>query len=159
MILDEIKSLIKDFEKCLIKEARFKNDYKFKSQVKTIYSCNKNTPNQIIVPVPYYSGNNSAGNSGVNEGKPSRTVTIQTVPHIDKHELKNLEEDITDLQKAEYIVNNAVDDYFNGDEIVRLEKWSQANEENKKDLEKSVAMSNRERRAYFEKKGVLQKKL
>ena len=50
MILDEIKSLIKDFEDILIKDARFKNDYKFKSQVKMIYKLGEKE--NIFIPVP-----------------------------------------------------------------------------------------------------------
>jgi hypothetical protein len=55
MLLDDIKSLIKDFEKCLMKEPRFKKDCGFKNEVKIIYKFKK-TPNHIIVPVPYYTG-------------------------------------------------------------------------------------------------------
>jgi len=57
MILDDMKNLIKDFEKTLIKDTRFKKDYKFKNQVKTLYKNHKMVQqSQIIVPVPYYSG-------------------------------------------------------------------------------------------------------
>jgi len=67
MILDEIKSLIKDFEECLIKDSRFKNDYKFKSQVKTIYECNKKQ-NQIFLPIPIgYAYNGTEGKKIVPE--------------------------------------------------------------------------------------------
>jgi len=60
MLLDEIKSLIKECEECLIKDTRFKKDYEFKSQVRTIYKHDKNIQTrQIIIPVPYYSGNNT----------------------------------------------------------------------------------------------------
>jgi hypothetical protein len=62
MLLDEIKSLIKECEECLIKDTRFKKDYQFKSQVRAIYKHDKNIQTrQIIVPVPYYSNSYDKG--------------------------------------------------------------------------------------------------
>ena len=55
MILNEIKDLIKELEKILIKDKRFKNSYSFKNQLKIIYSCKNNLnisqlPNIDITP-------------------------------------------------------------------------------------------------------------
>lgn len=109
MILDDIKSLIKDFETCLIKEERFKKDYKFKSQVKTIYSCNESAPNQIIVPVPYYSGNNgntctNTDNStkGINTSRTEvTTVSVgkDTPPSYSEGKLRDFEREEEELRK------------------------------------------------------------
>jgi hypothetical protein len=54
MILQDLKSLIKDFEDVLIKDDRFKNDYKFKSQVKTIYGLRK--VENVFIPFPVGTG-------------------------------------------------------------------------------------------------------
>jgi hypothetical protein len=65
MILQDLKSLIKDFEDVLIKDKRFKNDYKFKSQVRTIYGLRK--VENVFIPFPvgtggeYFSGSNNSG--------------------------------------------------------------------------------------------------
>ena len=80
MILDDIKTLIKDCEKCLIKDERFKKDYKFKNQVKIIYGLKKKeTTTQIIVPVPYYNESNQTSCPKQNESSISYK---QNEPHI-----------------------------------------------------------------------------
>ena len=53
-MLQDLKSLIKDFEDVLIKDKRFKNDYKFKSQVKTIYGLRK--VENVFIPFPVGTG-------------------------------------------------------------------------------------------------------
>lgn len=66
MILDDIKSLIKDFEEVLIKDKRFRNDYKFKSQVRTIYGLRK--VENVFVPFPVGSG--EIGTNILGQGAP-----------------------------------------------------------------------------------------
>ena len=87
MLLDDIKILIKDFEKSLIKDVRFKKDYQFKQQVKALYK-KKHLPviqSQIIVPMPYYSG-------------PSKTKTEEKKCAGEKN---YDEEDINDFEKED----------------------------------------------------------
>ena len=66
MILDDIKSLIKDFEEVLIKDKRFRNDYKFKSQVRTIYGLRK--VENVFMPFPVGSG--EIGTNILGQGAP-----------------------------------------------------------------------------------------
>jgi len=116
MILDDIKSLIKDFEACLIKDGRFKKDYKFKSQVKTIYSCNKSKLNQIIVPVPYYSGNNGITSKNTDTStksiNTSRTEVINVAvgkdspPSYGRGTLRDFINERRELQKIEHRFDN-----------------------------------------------------
>jgi len=50
MLLDDLKSLIKDFEGILSKDLRFKEDMYFKNQVKVIYGQKEKTKN-VFVPL------------------------------------------------------------------------------------------------------------
>ena len=150
MILDDIKSLIKDFETCLIKEERFKKDYKFKSQVKTIYSCNKSAPNQIIVPVPYYSGNNgntctNTDNStkGVNTSRTEvTTVSVgkDTPPSYGEGKLRDFEREVKELRKMDKSWANL--EGHTADELVKigLEKAASVREEAAANVQKQIEL-------------------
>jgi len=75
MILEDIKSLIKDFEEVLIKDERFKNDYKFKSQVRIIYGLRK--VENVFVPFPVGTGEQYGKNIVLDSLQQSRDRIVE----------------------------------------------------------------------------------
>ena len=75
MILEDLKSLIKDFEEVLIKDERFKNDYKFKSQVRTIYGLRK--VENVFVPFPVGTGEQYGKNIVLDSLQQSRDRIVE----------------------------------------------------------------------------------
>jgi len=134
MILDEIKILIKDCEKLLIKDARFKKDYKFKSQVKTIYgSSKKATTNQILIPVPYYSGGINSGNETSNQNNNKKCPKCpenkncpgdKTCPHYDEATLNEFKPESEELHKLANQIRK-LDQAYTDQEMSRLGELSE----------------------------------
>jgi len=74
-MLEDLKSLIKDFEEVLIKDERFKNDYKFKSQVRIIYGLRK--VENVFVPFPVGTGEQYGKNIVLDSLQQSRDRIVE----------------------------------------------------------------------------------